>query len=139
MPIKDIQVTSSMEDYLEAIALIKVDKRIARVKDISRFLKVKKPSVSEAIRNLVKNGLVMHERYGDVRLTAAGEKIARNVKKRHQVLLRFLSDVLGIDPETASNDACKIEHHISQQTFVSLIKFIEPMGVKKNINRNNPK
>ena len=114
-----------MEDYLEAIALLKKEKGIARVRDISRLLSVEASSVNSALNNLSENGLVIHERYGYVELTAEGEKLAEGIQKKHEILLKFLTEVLNIDPRIAGEDACKMEHSISPQTFKKLTKFIE--------------
>lgn len=114
-----------MEDYLEAIAMLKKEEGIARVRDISRLLKVKTSSVTAALNTLSKENLVIHERYGYVDFTEEGEKIAQGVLRRHNMLIKFLSEVLNIEPKIASVDACKMEHSISSQTFKKLTKFIE--------------
>jgi len=119
------RLSSNMEDYLEAVALLKKEKGIARVRDISRLLKVKPPSVTSALSTLSKNGLVIHERYGYVDLTQDGEKLAQSVQMRHDMLVNFLTEILKIDSNIATEDACKIEHSISPQTFQKLTKFIE--------------
>ncbi len=114
-----------MEDYLEAIALLRKEKGIARVRDISRLLNVEASSVNSALNNLSKNGLVVHERYGYAELTSEGKKLAEGVQKKHEMLLKFLAEVLDIDHKIAAEDACKMEHSISPQTFKKLTKFIE--------------
>ena len=119
------KLTSNMEDYLEAIALLKREKGVARVRDISRLLKVKTPSVTSALNNLSKSELVIHERYGYVDLTPEGEKLAEGVQRRHDMLSKFLNGILGIDHIIAEEDACKMEHTISPETFNKLTKFIE--------------
>ena len=118
-------LTSSMEDYLEAIALLKKSKGIARVRDIGRLLGVKTPSVTGALAVLADNGLIIHERYGYVELTAQGRIFARNIQARHDMLVRFLTKVLNIEYDTARKDACKMEHSISEETFDKLTKFID--------------
>ena len=114
-----------MEDYLEAIAMLKKEKGVARVKDISRLLKVKTSSVTAALNTLSKEELVIHERYGYVDFTEEGERVAQGILDRHNILVKFLSEVLRIEPKVASVDACKMEHFISPQTFKKLTKFIE--------------
>jgi len=118
-------LSSSMEDYLEAIAKLKKEKRVARVRDIGRLLNVSNPSVNSALNVLSDLGLVVHERYGYVDLTIKGEELAGNVQKRHDILVRFLTTVLNIDPRTAEGDACRMEHSISNDTFEMLTKFME--------------
>ena len=114
-----------MEDYLEAIASLKKDKVVARVKDIGSLLNVKNSSVTGALNFLSQEGYVIHERYGYVDLTPEGEKLAENVQKRHDMIKRFLIDILHIDHRIAEEDACKMEHAISTETLNKLTKFIE--------------
>ena len=117
--------TASMEDYLEAIAFVGGEERKARVGDISKQLGVRMSSVNSALKKLAGEGLVEHERYGQVNLTPEGVKIAQDVVVRHEMLKTFLSEILGIDPEIAEDDGCKIEHSLSPQTRDRLSKFIE--------------
>jgi DtxR family Mn-dependent transcriptional regulator len=119
------KLSSSMEDYLEAIAVLKKKNRVARVRDISKLLNVKTSSVTSALNTLTKSGFVTHERYGYVELTKEGEELAQHVQKKHNILIKFLTDILSIDPTIASEDACKMEHTLSFQTFKKLTKFIE--------------
>ena len=111
--------------YLEAVAVLKKEKGVARVKDIGRLLSVKNSSVNAALRALSKNKLVIHERYGYVQLTPEGKRIAQLVQSRHDMLTKFLNKILNINPKVAADDACKMEHSISAQTFKKLNKFIE--------------
>ncbi|MEA3489816.1 MAG: metal-dependent transcriptional regulator [Candidatus Omnitrophota bacterium] len=122
---KTKKLSASMEDYLEAIVLMKQDNDVARVRDISRFMNVRKPSVTGALNVLSEKGLVVHERYGYVDLTREGEKLAQKVLKKHKMMVKFLCGILKIDHEIAAIDACKMEHSISPQTFKKLSKFIE--------------
>ncbi|MFH2138670.1 MAG: metal-dependent transcriptional regulator [Candidatus Omnitrophota bacterium] len=119
------RLSANMEDYLESIVFLKKNNGVARVKDISLFMKVKKPSVTSALNMLTQSGLVIHERYGYVDLTPEGEIVAQDVKKRHDMLIKFLDEVLGIDKKIATKDACRMEHAISQQTHEKLTKLIE--------------
>ena len=125
MDMKKNKLSSYMEDYLEAIAALKKENGVARVKDISRLMKVKTPSVTAALNTLSKNGLIVHERYGYVEITPEGERLARGVQARHNVLIKFLTNILSIDLKIASEDACKMEHTLSTETFQKLTKFIE--------------
>lgn len=119
------KLSSSMEDYLEAIAILNKEKGFARVKDISRLMNVKNPSVTGALTTLERDDLVRHERYGYVELTTKGERIAHDIQKRHAILQRFLTLILKIDPNIAEQDSCRLEHAISPETFDRLTKFIE--------------
>jgi DtxR family Mn-dependent transcriptional regulator len=114
-----------MEDYLEAIAFLREDERKVRVRDISRTLGVKMPSVTSALKKLSDEGLVVHERYGRVELTSRGDRIAEDVIHRHEALTRFLTEILGVDPDTAARDACAMEHPISTATRDRLSMFVE--------------
>src|SRR5512139_3360003 len=109
-------LSSQMEDYLEAIYHLCRDEGVARVKAIADRLEVTTPSVVGAIRKLKDRNLVIQEPYGYVRLTLEGEEIGGAISHNHEVLSDFLKDILGLDHETASVDACKIEHAVSPET-----------------------
>ena len=117
--------TASMEDYLEAVAMLQGKDKVVRVSQISRKLKVKMPSVTSALKKLSEQKLVEHERYGHIKLTPEGSRIARDVIYRHEALTRFFAQALGINRETAEEDACKIEHVISPLSMERLAKFVE--------------
>lgn len=117
--------TASMEDYLEAIAKLAEMETDVRVTEISKRLGVKKPSVSAALHKLSEDGLVEHRKYGRVELTGEGRRIAEDVIHRHEVLFRFLSEILGVDREIAQVDACKLEHWLSESSIKRLTKFVE--------------
>ena len=117
--------TASMEDYLEAIANLGEGRKVVRVKQISEMLGVKMPSVTSALKKLSEQELVEHERYGHIKLTPEGNKVARDVIRRHKALTRFFGQALGINEETAEEDACKIEHVISSLSMERLAKFVE--------------
>src|SRR4030042_5833685 len=109
--------TASMEDYLEAIAVLRGDSGAVRVSQISKALGVKMPSVCGALKRLSEDGLVNHERYGYVDLTAKGKNIAADVFRRHETVRRFLTQVLSVNSETAAQDACRMEHSVSPDTL----------------------
>jgi len=132
----DKKLSSNMEDYLEAIAALKKQNDIARVRDISRLLSVKSSSVNAALRILSQKGFVTHERYGYVNLTPSGEAIAGNIQGRHDLLLKFLTEILSINDNEALQDACKMEHAISPKTFDRLTKFIR--FVETGLNGGKP-
>ncbi|MGQ9546301.1 MAG: metal-dependent transcriptional regulator [Dehalococcoidia bacterium] len=119
------QQTASMEDYLEAIAMLGQGTRIVKVKQLSQMLGVKMPSVTCALKKLSGQKLVVHERYGHIKLTPDGHRIAHDVIHRHEALTRFFSQALGIDQKMAEEDACKIEHVISPMSMERLAKFVE--------------
>lgn len=105
-------MTASMQDYLEAILTLTRDKGAARGRDIARMLNVRKSAVSNALHALAKRGLVDYEPYENVTLTPLGQRIAEEVRRRHNALRRFFTRVLGLDERAADANACRIEHHI---------------------------
>jgi DtxR family Mn-dependent transcriptional regulator len=119
------KLSSNMEDYLEAVAILKKKNGVARVKDISKNLNVRTSSVTSALNTLSKHGFVNHERYGYVELTKEGEDLAQHIQRRHNMLIKFLTNILHINPRIASADACEMEHTLSPETFEKLTKFIE--------------
>jgi len=121
----ELNLTASMEDYLEAIDAIQKKKKVVRVKHIAKYLKVKMPSVSGALRGLAKKNLVNHESYEYVELTPQGEQIAQEIARKHEILHRFLVKILGLDEKSAQTEACNMEHAIGKQTLERLVKFIE--------------
>jgi DtxR family manganese transport transcriptional regulator len=108
--------SARLEDYLETIHNLNVEKGYVSAADISERLSVKPPTVSNMIRNLADRGYLQHQRYRGMRLTPAGERIARSVIKRHQVISRLIS-MLGVDDRTAFVDTEGIEHHVHPTTL----------------------
>jgi DtxR family Mn-dependent transcriptional regulator len=125
--------TASMEDYLESIIMLRQGKKAVRVSQMSQALGVKMPSVTGALKKLSEEGLVEHQRYGRVQLTPEGERVARDVFRRHEALRRFLEEILSVDAETAVDDACKMEHVISPLTQKRLDKFIDFVLSRPNV------
>lgn len=117
--------SQSEEDYLEALYMIQLKNKVTRVKDVALALDVKMPSVVAAVRSLSEKGLVEQEKYGHIELTEEGEKVARDVYKRHQLLCAFFHEVLGLDPRIAEEDACRMEHHLSPETRERLLRIVE--------------
>jgi DtxR family Mn-dependent transcriptional regulator len=124
-------ITGSMEDYLEAIFIMSAKNGSTRVTDIKTLLNVKMPSVTNALRVLVKAGFIEHEKYGRVTLTKSGAAIAKDVKKKHLIISEFLRDIIGVSANTADMDACKIEHTLSKETFRKLTAFVEKHKTRK--------
>jgi len=132
------KLTSNMEDYLEAILLIKQEKKVTRVRDIAESLDVKRSSVTAALNTLSGSGYVTHEKYGYVDLTESGSRVAREILKRHELLVVFLHSVLGIDLHKARKEACQLEHAISAQTYqrlTTLIDYVEEADVQGDIKK----
>lgn len=121
-------LSASLEDYLEAIYHLIAEKQAARVKDISKRLKVNYSSVTGALKSLAERKLVNYTPYESVTLTKKGKDIAKDVVRRHEVLRDFFVKVLYIDEKHADETACKMEHAISPEIlerFVSFVEFVE--------------
>ncbi len=111
-----VNIHESAEDYLETILKLREDRGIVRSIDIVHELEVSKPSVSVAMRNLRENGYIQMNDDGHITLLPPGEEIARRIYNRHKVLTQVFIQ-LGVSPETAAADACKVEHDLSDETF----------------------
>ena len=118
-------MTASLEDYLEAVLMIAETGKTVRITDLAENLGVSKPSVNRAINTLAKLNYLTHETYGEVVLTPEGETYAANVLRRHRMLKKFLTQTLGVDEDTAEDDACKMEHVMSAKTIDKLYKYLE--------------
>ena len=112
-------LTSSLEDYLEAILIIQQNHGYVRCTDVADHLRVKKPSVSRAVKELSKKKCVMKKTDGTLSLTEQGQKLAKQIYERHLFFTQQLMDV-GVPYEIAEQDACRIEHVISEESFKRL-------------------
>ena len=111
-----MQIRESAEDYLEAILVLSKKGEGVRSVDIASMLGVSKPSVSHAMKLLREDGYIAMDRYGTVTLLEKGAEIAHRIYERHTVLTRLLEG-LGVTPENARADACKMEHDVSDESF----------------------
>lgn len=118
-------LTSSMEDYLEAIFHIVREKGAARAKDIARRLKVNHSSVTGALKALASRELVNYAPYEVVTLTAKGNAAASDVIRRHEVLRDFFVKVLAVDEAVAEEGACRMEHAVPRAILEKLIQYSE--------------
>ncbi len=125
-----MKLSANMEDYVEAVLFCANKDGLARVSDIRDLLGVKTPSVTGALKLLAQNGYVIHQPYGGVQLTSKGLRAAQDVKKRHAILSRFLTQVLGVNPKTADMDACKMEHAVSKETLEKLHAYLHQIAGK---------
>lgn len=121
----DHDLTPAMEDYLEAIYCIGLGQRIVRVKNIASRIGVKMPTVISMLKSLNQKGFVEYEKHEYLELTPKGEEVGKEINRRHQALLTFLINILGIDPVLANEEACRIEHGVSAETMVRLQHFID--------------
>ena len=122
---KPIDLSASLEDYIEAIYHIVEEKLVARSKDIASRLGVSRASVTGALRALAKKELINYAPYEAITMTEEGEKIAEDVIYRHETLKRFFVEVLSIDAKVAEEAACKIEHAAPPVVISRMIEFIK--------------
>ncbi len=119
----------SGEMYLETIYILSQKSAKVRGIDVGEYMGYSKPSVSRAIGLLKKDGLARVDEFGSIRLTEAGEAKARSIYERHTVLSRLFMN-LGVDEETATEDACRIEHYISDKSFNAIKAHMLKYGAK---------
>ena len=118
-----MHLQESGEMYLETIWILSRKSNAVRSIDVSEYMNFSKPSVSRAIGLLKQGGYVLMDEEGFLTLTEAGAEIAGKIYERHQVLTKCLIR-LGVSPETAVTDACKVEHDISDETFDAIKRHI---------------
>lgn len=111
-----VEMTQSLEDYLEAIYMLIAEGKPAQVRDVAKLVSVKMPSVVKAIHELKKLNLVVQEPYAAIELTATGKQMAKRVLNRHTLLRSFLMK-LGVKRRNADRDACLMEHILSAETL----------------------
>jgi len=114
----------SVENYLETILVLSVDKKRVRSVDIANEMGYSKPSISIAMKNLKLSGYIEVGTNGDITLTDTGREIAQKIYDRHTLISEWLI-FLGVNKETAVKDACKMEHGISEESFLAMQKHIE--------------
>lgn len=117
-------VGKSAEDYLESMIVLKEKNGYIRSVDIAEHLGVTKPSVSNAMKRLREENYIEMNRSGFITLTEKGMEIADKIYTRHKKLTDFFT-ALGVDPQVAEDDACKIEHDISDETFDAICNHID--------------
>lgn len=119
-----MQIQESGEMYLETIHVLYKKTGAVRAIDVSEHMGYSKPSVSRAMGILRQAGYIEVDRNGYITLTDSGLEVANRMYERHTLLTKLFTS-LGVDEETAVDDACKIEHHISEKSFEAIKKFIE--------------
>lgn len=124
--VKKLDRTDRMEDYLEVIYELVQQKGYATTVDISSYLNVSSPSVTKMMQKLDETGYLNYEKYRGIKLTNEGIRIARNIRNRHGLLAEFFM-IIGVDEETANNDAEGIEHHLHPETMKKLEEFINEL------------
>lgn len=120
----------SREMYLETILLLKKRMGLVRSIDIAKELEFSRPSVSRAVKILTENDYITVDDDGYIELTDKGKNKAKDIYEKHKVLTTFLVDIIKVSPEIAEEDACRIEHFISDDTFQGIKKFMEDRANK---------
>ncbi|MEG0614225.1 MAG: metal-dependent transcriptional regulator [Oscillospiraceae bacterium] len=115
----------SGENYLETILILQNKNGFVRSIDVANELDFAKPSISRAMSILKKAEYITIEENGQIKFTEKGYEKATEVYERHRVISRFLADFLKVSPKTADDDACKIEHFLSQESFDKMKEFVE--------------
>lgn len=124
-----MKIYKSSEDYLETILVLSTKKEIVRAIDIVEDMNFSKPSVSIAMKKLRENGYIVVDDNGHITLTKEGYKIASKVLEKHQILTKALI-MLGVDEEQAKEDACKIEHDLSEKTFTAIKEYVNKKTIQ---------
>ena len=118
-----MKIKESAENYLETIYILKNKNGYVRSIDVATHLGFSKPSVSVAMKAFREEGYIMVDSDGAIELTQKGLEIAEEMYERHNIIARALM-AIGVDEETAFEDSCKIEHHISRQSFEKIKEFL---------------
>ena len=119
-----MKIQESAENYLETILILRERKGFVRSIDIAGELEFSQPSGSVAMKNLRENGYIQVDELGHITLTSSGEEIAQRIYERHTFLSTWLT-ALGVDPKVAAEDACRIEHVISAESFSAIRAHVE--------------
>jgi Mn-dependent DtxR family transcriptional regulator len=114
-----------MENYLEAIYELAATTGAARLTDIAARMSVTKSTANAAMSSLADRGLIENHRYSQIRLTEDGRKMASAVAEKHVVIQKFFSEILEIDDKTADEDACAIEHVISDKSIDAMKRYFK--------------
>ena len=122
-----MHIQESGEMYLETILILSKKSSLVRSIDVCEHMGYSKPSVSRAIGILREAEYITVDKNGHIELTDSGRAVAEKIYERHTIFTRFLT-ILGVDPEIASEDACKIEHTISDESFDAIKRFIDEKG-----------
>ncbi|HZD36384.1 MAG TPA: iron dependent repressor, metal binding and dimerization domain protein [Nitrososphaeraceae archaeon] len=118
--------TDRMEDYLEVIYELVLQKGYATTIDISDYLNVSSPSVTRMMKKLHETGFIRYERYRGMSLTEKGVEVAKAIHKRHGILAEFFK-MIGVQDDIANEDAEGIEHHLHSETLMKLEGFVRSM------------
>ena len=126
-----MHIQESGEMYLESIFVLSKQKGSVRAIDVGEYLGYSKPSVSRAMGLLTNGGFITVDKDGSIKLTQEGHAIAQKIYDRHTLLSALLVR-LGVDPETAAEDACRMEHAISDVSYEAIKAFVEALPKEKD-------
>ena len=118
-------LTPSIENYLETIYMLGLEQQGVRSIDVALQLMVSKPSVNKALRNLINAGFATQEKYSLIYLTDLGREKAKEVMTRHETIKEFLVNILHISENVAEEEACMMEHGMSNETVEKMRKFLD--------------
>lgn len=122
-----MKIQESAENYLETILVLHKRKGAVRSIDIANEMNFSKPSVSVAMKNLRQGGYIKVDDDGSIILLDKGQEIAEKIYERHTLISEWLT-AMGVDPDVAAEDACRIEHVISAETFDALKRHVSSMS-----------
>lgn len=128
-----MRINEATENYLEAILILEEKDTQVRMSDVAKMLKVSKPSVNKAMGVLKEAGYILHQKYGTILLTDEGREYAQKVYNRHKLFKRFFVEVLEVEEEIAEEEACHMEHCISDSTMEKLNAFLNQIMDEKKI------
>lgn len=128
-----MRINEATENYLEAILILEEKDTQVRMSDVAKMLKVSKPSVNKALGVLKDAGYILHQKYGTILLTDEGREYAQKVYNRHKLFKRFFVEVLNVEEEIAEEEACHMEHCISDSTMEKLNAFLTQIMDEKKI------
>lgn len=124
-----MHIQESGEMYLETIHVLSKKHGAVRAIDIGEYMGYSKPSVSRAMSILKSGGYINVDKSGFITLTDSGLDVANKIYERHTLIAAFLT-LIGVSPETAGEDACRIEHHISEESFEAIKNHVEKLAEK---------
>lgn len=128
-----MSVSESTEMYLETVYLLEKNHGHAHVVDIAKRLGVSKPSVSKAMNQLKKKGLISKEAYGSITLTSEGRSRSEKIYQEHQLISLFLEHSLKLSPDEASENACKMEHILSDKMVASIKSYLKENNIETQL------
>ncbi len=136
MAVKNENLSSSLEDYLESIYNLAGDSNVTRSRDIADDLGVSRASVTGALRALKEKNLVNYQPYNYISLTESGKLTAAEIANKHEILKSFFIEILDVNKEIAQQAACKAEHALGPDIITKLLSFVEFVG-KRNKDGHN--